>query len=366
MFGINFHLQGNKFYNKKGIAIPSSAKFAVLEVLLVLLPGSLLLLFTNNPLWFICSFFSGCSIMAYGTFFTKKYSVIIFAALMCITSFALLMILEGNLSLCPLCGYDVTSHKVLFSIALVLLALLLGTLEYINPLLSTPIAWFFIGIIYTPFNFYEKGFAKYNPSYLMLIAILLVTMISVWMSLFFSPKIKKISTPKKIKFKYQLQEIIYHGKYAIPLIVALILWNVFSLQKTEWLIWSSLVVVNINARTSWKKVKDRSLAGILGVIAGLLISFLLPNNKFIMFFCYYGIFLTYRTLGHRIFLMVTITCTLLILISNQNFLEMGKLRFINIILGAIIGYSSSVFLHHYNKSKKRMDKKKLFNKIMSS
>jgi len=295
-------------------------KLGILEILLAVFPGSILAFIFKNDLWLLASFMAVCAIMP----FARSYKYIAQSILHLIIIF----LLSIGLS-------KLTNSVLIFVLVLVVISLVLGYIEANNAFLKPSISWLFIGIIYSSFKL-----SHYSLIYSQFLEIFAISLISVTLSLILSPQ-PIIKQHIQLHFKSSL--IISYAKYVLPLIITIIFWQIFKIKEAEWLIWSSLSVINLELAKSKEKSILRFKGVLIGVILGVILISLLPENNWLNYLYFAGILFSLRSFNSY-FVGVIVRSTFIILYANQNFIEIGKYRLMNILLGMLIGFLSSYVL----------------------
>jgi hypothetical protein len=293
-----------------------------LRLLLAILAGVILALVLQEKDWLLVSFLATVGIVPYGTSHTNGR-----AAFMSLTLIFMAALFFSSF---------VVDEKIVFMVFMCILAIIIGFLDTCNPKLKSLGSWFFIGIIYLSFKMMKINHTSLFFSFL----IYIVTCTSCAIAL-----IIKEEKPIALKFSlnFQFEDIIEYLKYFLPVAVTLVLWSFFNIKKPEWLIWSSITVTHMDLVKTHKKIRDRFVGGVIGVMTGLVIAEIMPYNSILIYVYFIGVLLSLRVFKKYIYGFMT-RCFFVVLCAYTCYPSIAKIRLINVIGGGIIGYISVFIL----------------------
>lgn len=302
---------------------PFINKIALFEVLLSITPGMFAAIITHNNIWLLASFFSVSSIMPYQRCYAKPSTSILHLVF---TSFISLI------------ASHYTHDPVVFTIFLVILGLILAYVDLHNPELQIGVRWIFISIIYSSFHLSEEKFIN--------IELFIVILLGIFGVVLATKVAQKTLTGYKFIYHKEPYAFIYYFKYALPLLISSLVFFTFNLKQGQWLIWSSLSVVYLELELSKKRAEDRIKSLSIGVLCGIILTPILPHYFLMQFLYLTAIFLSLRIFNQakNYRLSFGIRCCFIMLYANHNFMEVGKYRVLNIVVGAIIGFSTSYMI----------------------
>ena len=293
---------------------------------LAIAPGFIMSLLTLNPMWLVSSFLSAAGVLPYSSSHSSRKFALLNIVIICSMAYIIK-------------GLFLNHHWIMLLTILVVMALIMGFVDNEDPHYRSLSTWLIIGSVY--------GGAKLNEvvfSYPQLMIVIALAVLGVVLVLIF---IRPDVYPKKPTFiSYHHPSFIFNFKYVLPVIITTSLWYAYNIQDPEWFIWSSLTVVFTQFDTMFLKYQHRIIGVSFGVLAGILVSMLLPHSLVITYICFIGTMFSLRSLkdylpAHvmRCFIVVVFAGN----VEHQS-VEAAIWRFSNVIIGGTIGFLCTLAL----------------------
>lgn len=298
-------------------------------LLCAILPGVAVSIYTQQMLWTIGAFLAACGIIPYLTSYSARWLALFNLLLICALAYVVKYLLI--LSIWPLTlGF------------IIVLAGAAGIFDNIHPQLRSLSSWLIIGTIYGGVKLSE-----YPLSLSDLAGIIILALLGIILAISFFK-----SDAKQVELKlvdYRHPDFMFNFKYVFPIAITGVIWMVFKIKEPEWLLWSSLSVVNTELNLLFEKFRQRIIGALIGISAGLMVGVLLPHSQWIAYTCFVIIMVSLKCFKDY-FTGYFVRSFFVILYAGNHSLEIALLRSSNVIIGGIIGVlatSMLLYVHQY-------------------
>ncbi len=298
-------------------------------LLCAILPGVMVSIYTGQMFWTVGAFLAACSIIPYMTSYSARWIALLNLLLICALAYVIKYLLI--LSIWPLTlGF------------IIILAGVAGILDNIHPQLRSLSSWLIIGTIYGGVRLSE-----YPLSLSDLLGIIILAFCGIVLAIsLFKSKVKQVN----IKLvDYRNPDFMFNFKYVLPIALSGLIWYTYKIKEPEWLLWSSLSVVNTELTLLFEKFRHRIIGATIGVGLGLIVGLLLPHSQWVAYICFIMIILSLRGFKDY-FTGYFVRSFFVILYAGNHSLEISLLRSSNVIIGGIIGVlatSALLYVHQY-------------------
>lgn len=289
---------------------------------LALLPGVLISIVLNNPIYLIIPFYSVCSIMPFAVSHCDKYLSYCYAVVIMLYS---------------LLVYTAIGHWLPFFCLLAIPMTLFSIYERQNHALKTMSNWWLIGVVYAAFKIQHTP----HLTLFMCFIIFFATLMSCAIAL----STRQHSAHTFPAFKYEQQHLRYYIKYPLALLITVTVLALINADEGEWLIWSCFSVLSLNFAKARGKYKQRLVGVALGVSIGLVLVRIIPDYPLLDYIYIICILLSLR-LFQSYLLSFTVRCFFIVLYAGSNFQHIGYARLTDIALGGTIGIVLSYILRN--------------------
>lgn len=298
-----------------------------------ILPGIAVSIYTQQMLWTVGAFLAACGIIPYLTSYSARWLALFNLLLICALAYVVKYLLI--ISIWPLTlGF------------LIVLAGAAGTFDNIHPQLRSLSSWLIIGTIYGGVKLSE-----YSLSMIDLAGIIILACWGIVLAIsFFKSEAKQVEL-KLVDYRHP--DFMFNFKYILPIALSGLIWYVYKIKEPEWLLWSSLSVVNTELNLLVEKFRQRVIGATIGVGLGLIVGLLLPHSQWVAYICFIMIILSLRGFKDY-FTGYFVRSFFVILYAGNHSLEIALLRSSNVIIGGIIGVlatSALLYAHQYYSGK---------------
>ena len=206
----------------------------LLRILAASLPGLVAANYCKNTIFLLAAFFS---VLQYNATWS---SLLPFKRRLLTHLFNLISAIVAS---------QLIDNWLLFSIWLIIYALLFAIIEEAsNHKWKSAFNWLFIGIIYGGFKLHSEQISLNATLIIMFLSLL---------GLLFGCLGHNIKGKVKSQLYFSIEQLFRYFKYVLPISISILIWHGFQLQQGQWLIWSSLSVVNLDLIRSTAKFKHR-------------------------------------------------------------------------------------------------------------
>ena len=293
------------------------------------LPGLVVSIYTHEMLWTLGSFLAACGIIPYTTSYDKRWIALFNMLVICALAYVVKYLLALNI-------WPLTLGFI------VLLAAVAGTIDNIHPQLRSLSAWLVIGTIYGGVKLSEYPLAINQLLGIIALAFLGVLLVIA----LFKSEVKQIEL-KLVHYSHP--DFMFNFKYVAPIGIAGLIWYAFKIKEPEWLLWSSLSVVNTELNLLFEKFRQRAIGVVIGVVAGLGVGLLLPHSQIVAYTCFVVIIIGLKCFKDY-FTGYLVRSFFVILYAGNHSLEIALLRSSNVLIGGLIGVvatSALLYVHQY-------------------
>ncbi len=311
-----------------------------IKLLLLSLPGAIVAAITLQSFWLLATLYSAVVIIPHAQHQNNVIAIIKLIVLFLVTI---------------LLSHWAQNHVTYFIIFLLVLSIPLGIMERYNDSFRTIGAWLFIGLIYTSFEITPfTGTLTASK----VISLFIVSLAGVIIALIAHRILFKHEKHYHPEIHFCRQDIPSYFIYFLPLLITLLIWVNFPINEAQWLIWSSLSVAYFSFRQSVNKIKQRTTGLVVGLAIGLIyIHFYPHSNIYITSIAFIFVIISLKGFEHYT-LAFAIRCFAVIAIAGPSFIGPGSARFIDVIIGGVVGVISSAILSSAQKYSLRHSNKK--------
>lgn len=303
-------------------------------LLCAILPGVTVSIYTQQMLWTVGAFLAACGIIPYLSSYSARWIALFNLLLICALAYVVKDLLI--LGIWPLTlGF------------VIVLAGVAGTVDNIHPQLRSLSSWLIIGTIYGGVKLSEYSLSMSDLAGILTLAFLgIVLAISLFKS-----------DAKQVKLKwvdYRDPDFMFNFKYILPIALSGLIWYAYKIKEPEWLLWSSLSVVNTELNLLFEKFRQRIIGATIGVALGLIVGLLLPHSQWVAYICFVMIILSLRGFKDY-FTGYFVRSFFVILYAGNHSLEIALLRSSNVIIGGMVGVlatSALLYVHQYYSGRK--------------
>lgn len=302
-------------------------------LLCAILPGIAVSIYTQQMLWTVGAFLAACGIIPYLTSYSARWLALFNLLLICALAYVVKYLLI--LGIWPLTlGF------------IIVLSGAVGTFDNIHPQLRSLSSWLIIGTIYGGVKLSE-----YPLSLSDLLGIIILAFFGILFTIsLFKSKVKQV----KLKLvDYRNPDFMFNFKYVLPIALSGLIWYAYKIKEPEWLLWSSLSVVNTELNLLFEKFRHRLIGATIGVGLGVIVGLLLPHSQSVAYICFIMIILSLRGFKDY-FTGYFVRSFFIILYAGNHSLEISLLRSSNVIIGGVIGVlatSALLYVHQYYSGK---------------
>jgi uncharacterized membrane protein YccC len=291
-------------------------------LLIAIMPGVLISILREEPLWLTSSFIAVCSILPYTMCHNSRFLALANTLLICALIYLVIIAFKAN--------------WLYLLVVLLVLALIAGVVDNMHKDFSHFTKWLIIGTVYGGERLINYQLSLEHVWYL-----LILTLFSVGLVVF---TYTKEMNPVPFKWIHSSDKrFIFNFKYLFPVLISVLILHYFKLKEPQWMFWSSLSVVFPDFEDVKLRVKQRFYGVSIGALTGLLIGFLLPYSQIITYGCFIMIMISFRMFKDY-FPGFLFRCFFVVLYAGNQSVEIALFRLSNVFIGGIIGLICSLIL----------------------